>query len=450
MSKVSRGSRLKRAALLLALLGGWVAAQGASTGPTTGPTTGSGFKGSAAPPAPVNAQAVYDAGASFIKTFYNGFAPVNLPAQINLYRQELMASCGAEKTTCPLSFGYDALQNLTRSFADRHLYSLNAAQYARFTAHYDHSEPAIATYGLALGPTGPQGAVVLELLPSGVAAQAGLQIGDFVRVGTDTLTTASLDAQPQVTLNVTRGPKQWSVTLKRGLTVPELLPVLYAPADAPKGVMVLRIPSFRYTEEVGPKVHALVKQAQAQGATALIVDLRSGSGGSNYECEMAAAAFTGPFRYVMQTRRGNFEAGWVGTRSLDAGERAFFDVTPPITQQHLSYELPEPAHWTGKTVVLVNARSASCHEAMAYFMQQKGIRVIGEETVGLLNTSSILHALPSGGAVVVPITRNALPDGTPFPERITPDVPLHADLSYVAAGQPDPYLQEAYRQLARP
>lgn len=404
---------------------------------------------------PVTAQAIFERGAALLKEFYFGFSTVNVAGQIEAYRSQLEVSCAAQPVCTP-DTGDRVLADLYRSLGDRHLYALNAQAWQQRIQRYETQPKPIDTFGLTLGPQGARGTLVLDVLTGSPAERAGIVPGDLLR-RTDSQNGAgnagdlsSLHRQDTVTLTVQHGRQEKTLTLHRASILPVALPSLYTPAEAPVGVRVLRIPSFAFTERVGPKVHELVKQAQQEGVTALIVDLRRGPGGSNYECEMAAAAFTGPFEYRVLSGRGSFPGGWLGTRSDDQAERAFFDVSAPITQQHLAYELPGPARWTGKTVVLVDSRSASCHEYMAYFMQQKGIPVIGEPTLGLMNTATLLMPLPGGGAVGITAIRSAHPDGTVFPERLTPNEPLAPDWQGMADGQSDPMLKKAFEIVQRP
>lgn len=398
----------------------------------------------------LHAQTVFDEGARLLKTFYFGFSTVNLDEQISFYRGQLDRACRPDLRICPVSSGDQALKALYRSVGDRHLYAMTASEFQARMESFEAAPQKVSSYGLTLGPTGAQGALVLDVLTGSAAEQAGILPGDLVALPDGQPLPFSLGEQPTLELLVRHGSQQRAVTLTRSEVYPAALPSLYTPADAPAGVLVLRIPSFAFTERVGPKVHELVKQAQRQGAAALIVDLRRGPGGSNYECEMAAAAFTGPFEYQDQTQRGTFRGGWTGNISLDVAERVFFDVSALVTQQHLAYALKEPAAWQGKTVVLVDARSASCHEYMAYFMQQKGIPVLGEQTGGLMNTASILMPLPGGSGVALPAVRSAHPDGTLYPAFLTPDVPVSPDWRGMADGQPDPMLQKAFEVLQKP
>lgn len=413
--------------------------------------------GAASPTAaspPPNAQQVFETGATLLRTFYFGFSDVDLNAQIVLHREKLNVACQSAYLSCPLDTGDRVLKELYRSVKDAHLYTMTATEFQARMQRYEAAPQKLSTFGLALGPSGARGTVVQDVMTGSPAEQAGLRPGDVIaQAAAEGSSAGSVqplrqpDSQSTLNLTVWRGSQRRTVTLHRREVDPVWLPVLYAPADAPAGVLVLRIPSFRYTERVGPRVHALVREAQAQEARGLIIDLRQGPGGSNYECEMAAGAFVGPFQYQVQTPRGTFPAGWLGSTSTDVAERAFLDVTVPVTQQHLAYELKDPVRWAGKTVVLVDARSASCHEYMAYFLQQKGVPVLGEPTYGLMNTASLLLPLPGGGAVAVAAVRSAHTDGTVYPERLTPDRISLPDGRALAEGRPDPLLLQAYEAL---
>ncbi len=396
---------------------------------------------------------LFDRAAGLVQEHYHGFSSVNPAAQAQAVRADLTRACADAPDTCPITNGEAALNRYLSAFGDGHLYALSPDRYALTRARYTASVPPQATFGLVLGPSGRGGTLVTDVVAGSPADRAGLHPGDRLQTPDgQALQAAGLDNQATLDVQVARGPvsapSERRVTLTRATLAPLLLPELFAPADAPAGVLVLRVPNFQYAQQVGPRVHALVREAQARGARGLILDLRGGRGGSNYECEMAAGAFIGPFRYEVETRRGTFPAGWTGTRSLDASDRAYIGVGAQWTSESLAYDLPDPARWTGPTAVLLDGDTASCHEYAAYFLQQAGrAKVIGAPTRGLLNTGDLVVDLPDGGGLFLPAFRSFTQDGQVFPQRVTPDVTVTPNPQGFADTGDDPMLDAAYSAL---
>ncbi|MFD1731687.1 S41 family peptidase [Deinococcus malanensis] len=237
------------------------------------------------------------------------------------------------------------------------------------------------------------------------AEKAGLQPGDRLTNLNDQgppgtvegLQKAEIfDDPPLLKVRVERGPVRRAqirtLTLEPRVLRRMHLPLLYTPPDAPVGVQVLRIPSFKEGRRVGPRVHALVRQAQKQGTRKLIVDLRHGGGGLLQECLMAAGAIIGPAQVNSESRRGPSSAEWTGRRVQL--QRDLIITRPWWHASSRSHVLAFPARWHGETVVLVDRGTASCHETMAYLLQRTGIPVLGLPTAGLLSTSVLWRELP--------------------------------------------------------
>ena len=73
-------------------------------------------------------------------------------------------------------------------------------------------------------------------------------------------------------------------------------------------------------------------------------------------------------------------------------------------------------------------------------------RVIGEPTLGALNTSNGFFALPDKSSMAVSMGRALETDGTPYPSRVTPDQSVSDGLETLATGRDLP-LEAALKAL---
>jgi C-terminal processing protease CtpA/Prc len=159
------------------------------------------------------------------------------------------------------------------------------------------------------------------------------------------------------------------VDLTSGLVREELLLRLaYADAVAPRpeqewlapGVLYWRVPDFY------PEVRLIKGQiARLSKARSLVIDLRGNSGGFIDALAAVAGAFA-PKGTVLVTQTGR--AGHV----------------PRTTRRR------QPV-FSGPIVVLVDSRSESCAEMLAYFLQARGATVMGDSTDGLVRSSEVRY-----------------------------------------------------------
>lgn len=407
---------------------------------------------SSATPAPTP-QGVFETGVTELGTHYYGPSTTDLAPLIEHTRASLQARCTPQPSSCTLTDGYDALSRVTTALADRHTGPLEAAAYERLTQASKAITPALPSYGIVAVLFAQDQALVKDVMVGSPAEQAGIQPGDRLIHLRSEGTPRAADAGPaelfgdpeKLTVQVARGPVDHpqvrTVTLESRPLQRITLPVLYTPPNAPAGVQVLRIPSFLEQGLVGARVHALVHHAQQAGTKALIVDLRGGPGGKPSECLTAAGAFVGPTRLIMESRRGQSSMGWDGQQ--------FQAQTDPVLQTPdqpppSSPIMSAPARWTGRTVVLVNASTASCHEAMAHLLQQAGAPVLGLPTRGVLHTLAVARALPGGGVLMVSAYRVLDSSGRPLPARVTPDEPVFDDPQGLMFTGEDLMLKAAY------
>jgi C-terminal processing protease CtpA/Prc len=147
-----------------------------------------------------------------------------------------------------------------------------------------------------------------------------------------------------------------------------LMRLAYAEASAPRpeqewlapGVLYWRVPDFY------PEARLLKGQiGRLSDARGLVLDLRGNTGGFIDAFAAVAGAFV-PKGTVLVTQTGR--AGHV----------------PRTTKRR------QPV-FSGPIVVLVDSRSESCAEMLAYFLQARGARVIGDSTDGLVRSSEVRY-----------------------------------------------------------
>ena len=407
---------------------------------------------------------LFDQGVNFMTLNYHGYSTVN-PAELGAkLRAELESVC-AGSPTCAASTATSFLQRLTSEMNDGHTYYLNPNSYQQFKLAFSGaSTNPNPSYGFTMGGANSRGEVMIEdVVADSPAFLGGLRPFDRVlRVNGTRLvrpsaasgvrTGAPSDASSRfrellqtdavVTLSVMRGdakkPRFGTVRMQRQKLAKTNLPFLYQPATAPKGILVMRFPTFVGSNDIAPRAHALVAEAQAQGATGIVLDLRGNGGGEETECYGASSAFIGRAVNINETVTQKVLVGF------DGGKFIGNDPQDPV-----KFEISKPALWKGNVAVLVDSGTASCGELTAYFMQlKKRGSVIGEQTYGVLDTATEFWKLLDGSALAITYVRTQNEDGSRVPEFVTPDqtVPYQPDV--IAETGRDPMLEAAIASFA--
>ena len=378
----------------------------------------------------------------YLEFYYFGPSKVQPKDLVAKYGRQLEQNCASQGDSCSVETARPLIANMVRDLGDGHSYYLSPESFARAEAAFNGNPDPTPLFGLSYDPQGGV-TLVTDVLAGGAAQQAGLLPGDRI---------VSVNGQPvgdirqqlsgdTARLGVARGPvgeeKRLEFNLARRPTLNLALPYMYVPTGVPKGVFVLRIPQFETYKGIGPKVHELVRQAQAQGATTILVDVRNNGGGEETECVSAAGAFVGDYQLTMQSHLGSAPLGYKN------GSTVGNDPRDPR-----SYTIPNAARWSGKLAVLVNGRSASCAELFAYVVQAaKAGTVVGERTVGLSNTATDFFPLLDRSAVAITYVRTLGLDGKPLPDAITPDVQADDDPAAWARTGLDPLVMRALEAL---
>ena len=239
--------------------------------------------------------------------------------------------------------------------------------------------------------------VVSEVFEGGPAARAGLKPGDeIVAIEHDPVKGLSLtdvarrlrgEPATKVRIRVRPGGRGEDRTVVLERAVVSRPSVRRARLiDGEEGVGYLHLATFKSGTE--KELRLAVRTLDAQGARALIVDLRGNPGGMLLEAIGAAGVFL-PRGRVTQTRGRALGATW-------------------------TYEVPLLAHhqWRGPLAVLIDQGTASAAEVLAAALGRRGRAVlVGQRTFGKGAAQVNVPISGGKGAVCVTVARVYDPDG---------------------------------------
>jgi carboxyl-terminal processing protease len=399
----------------------------------------------AAPNSP--AQNLFEQASFYLKFHYHGFSSVNLEILVARYKQELDRVCSGQGEKCGYETARPLVARMLSDVKDGHTYYISPENYAKsLTSQQGLNGPSDKPLiGWQLeGTVG--GVLVTELISGGPAQLGGIHRFDKIMGINGTRFTSGQNGIQQIRaasgsgqttrFTIARGQARFELTLTpKILEQTDLLP--YLEDSGASSVTLLRIPTFETYEKTGLKVHELVNLAISRKSSGMIVDLRDNPGGFLTECIAAAGAFVGNFSQIFESR---FE------RSIDGYKDGTASDNDPTEPQ--SYNIPNPAKFTGKVVTLVNSRTASCGEEFAYRMQlEKRGPVIGEPTYGILNTATNDFVLIDRSALAITTVRALEANGKPFPERVTPDIKQVDDFLQIGRDGTDVLVERALELL---
>lgn len=377
--------------------------------------------------------------------YYGGFSQVRLQEIKQKYQEELEKVC-AQEVSCPSNKAYAVIQALVAEYADRHTRYFTPEDYAeiqRRLAGVSSSRPQLGVQ-LQVVP-GLEGLLVVEVGAETPAEEAGLRRGDrILAINGESLPQAEGERMDFLRDRVTQG-RLLKLTIQRAQArvelevLPRIIPLRQMPTLSlrPEGVAVLRIPSFSGYQQVGPRIHELVRQAQMAGAQAMVIDLRNNGGGVLSECLVGAGAFVREtYRRLQDNLRVSEQGFKEGYYYLRFGGR-----------DRPQYEV-QAAYWAGPVVVLVNERTASCAEYFTFDLQEgRQAPVIGQPTAGVGNTATVFLRLSDGSGLQITTSRAQRKDGSFYPDRVTPTLNFSDDWYALAEGR-DLMLEKALELLA--
>jgi carboxyl-terminal processing protease len=390
------------------------------------------------------AQDLFDQAAYLLIVNYGGFSSASPKALEVQYQLELDKVCAAQVETCPYMAAHPVITRMLEALKDGHSTFLPAESLQGLNNVLQGTVASGKSTGLISVPAKDAvSRLVLDVYPQSPAARAGLRRGDrIVMVNAQTLSSFGdqIDAvlafgqnDQAIQVTVVRAGQTINVTLE-----PEGLPALPNPSlqVRPDRVAVLRIPTF-LVQNLGEQVEALLREAKAQNARGLILDLRDNGGGLATEYVRVAGNFfddpgrTFNSRSLLGQQGLQFRQGQVLTGPFEA-------------------IVANPNRWMKPVLVLVNARSASASEFTAHDLQRyaKAI-VIGEITYGVGNTVTTTFTLEDGSGLLITLAKALHPDGSPYPERITPDIAVTDDLEAINQTGRDAVLERALEVLAK-
>ncbi len=391
------------------------------------------------------AQDLFDQAGFYLSFNYNGFSTANAEQLVDKYQIQLDRACALKRDQCEYSIAETLIEAMLEELGDQHSYYISSEDAGGFAAGPGGDSPSSqqTTMGILPAPfAGSNGLAVrvVELLEGSAAEQAGVQRLDAITAingqrfpATDARSfyQAADGGSSAVRLTIDRAGKTLEFTVKPRLTDLALFDFPFMNVVA--GVARIRVTEFSGYNQIAPKLHMLVKKAQGLNVKAIVVDLRDNPGGTATECLAGVSAFVPDVTRMRETRRERF-------MDVYAAGRVYFK-NETTGKEDTYYTIPSPAKWTGKLSVLVNKESASCAEYFASDVQAaKRGSVIGERTYGLGNTGTRLFQLINGGELAVTLLKSLFQNGTPYPERVNPDVFVRDDLGkLINSGQDDLY-----------
>lgn len=376
----------------------------------------------AAPATASPAADLYRAATDIVQNDYYGWATADFSALKTQFAEVLKTTCQPEGETCSYGTGRQVLTALFEAYGDLHTNVRDPEAAERLREVMDDR----AVFRTGLRTVRVEGGLLVVSVLSGSPAQqagvqrfdlltdvngqpAGLRRGKNTQIGPADLIRLERQGQPiNLSLRHAGQPRR---TLN---LTPQVLRARDEPtltwADQSHQTALIDLPSF-LASGTAARFLKTVQDAQAGGATNLIIDLRYNGGGNLTECVAAASVF-GPLIYRIQESQG--KANYYGLN----GKRG----DPIATEMAVTFPEQQETIWTGRTALLVGPNTASCAEVFSLYAQKNGAVVVGEKTKGVANSGVVFHDLPDGGMVAVTVLRAFAADHQPLPARVTPDV----------------------------
>jgi carboxyl-terminal processing protease len=395
----------------------------------------------------ITAQDVFDEVNYYLVLNYGGSSNADIRGLSDKYQPKLDLAC-KEKPVCPAENAYPVIQAMMEEINDAHTYFAPGAAAQLFAAL--SGTGSTTGFGIELRYLSRHSKLLIsDVIEGSNAEKAGFQRGDWIlglngRAYTDAYKLvqawfAAEASKQSSSITISRQGRSVVIRLEPQ-TFSTRLPSLKVRDD---GVAILRIPNFLVTPKVGQAIHALVLEAQAKNAKAIIVDLRDNPGGKVEDTMAGVSAFIPDglvHRFVSKQPQFNFQ--W--TYNLGTVESIING------QKLVTYKMTNPAKWNLPVAVLVNDQSASGSEFFSFDIQtaKRGL-VIGERTAGAGNSSARFLSTSDGSLLGITINQSVRPDGSVFPAFVTPDIEVKDDLELLNRTGRDAIMEKALETLAR-
>jgi carboxyl-terminal processing protease len=274
-----------------------------------------------------------------------------------------------------------AVDGMAKSMNECHTYYLDPDRAKRF----NQPQPPVSGIGVTINKPAPDAPVeVIRVIPGTPAERAGIKTGDKI------ITVEGMDVtnlQTEEVANKVKGPEGTPVTIgvlraqtTLSFTINRARFSVPLEVDTMIDGNIGRIEVPQLVGAVADEVSGAVKRLNANGAGALVLDLRGDPGGDLSAAVDIASIFVRQGTLVYQTGRD-------GQRTpLDVNRRFYINNPKPL-------------------VVLVNKGSASGAEIIAAGIRanEAGL-VLGSQTAGCVGTGQP-RDLPDGGLILVTITK---------------------------------------------
>jgi carboxyl-terminal processing protease len=379
---------------------------------------------------------------------YFGYAPLDTGGLREQYLPRLENACEG-LTECPFEAVNDLISEMISSIGDPHTYRLAPDQAATINRDFGNLPSLTPSFGMTVDamPDAPM-LVVKRVRENGPAFRADLRRGDVILGwnGSSLSAFGSVQEALKRLYQAERDAETLQLEVRRagqGVRTLEIAPVPLQPWPPqlemrPNGMAVITFYQFKASGHVARIVHQLVARAINANARGIVLDVRDSAGGLISECLGVLGAFMDNPALLDEFRDGRYR--------FEFAEGRFVQIDPLGRRAEVPV-VNQTSRWTGPLVVLTNDRAKSAPEYLAYLLQRaRRARVVGEPTLGALDTSNGFFPLPDGSAMAVSMGRSLELSGTPFPKRVKPDITSHDDLAALAAGR-DLTLELAVRPL---
>jgi carboxyl-terminal processing protease len=390
---------------------------------------------------------LFDKALELLETNYYGYSKFDIQNLRTTFQPKIDTAC-KNFDPCPYSVTEGIVTDMISSLSDPHTYRLNLDQTKARDREFAGSNVCTACIGVRLSAL-PDSSVlmVLRVLQGSPADKAGIKRGDLVfKFGNVRVSHfkneieaiaafKALESQNKpFTLQVS-GPDATNRTLEVApANLTPWLPQLEWRGD----VAVITIFQFKAGGQIASRIHAIVRQAQAKRAKAIVLDVRDSAGGLVTEMLASVGAFLERPVLLDEFRWGHMKFEFINGKFVQT------ENNDNVTTVSL---IGQPMLWKGKIVVLTNGIAKSAPEYLAYLLQKsKRTLVIGAPTLGALDTSNSFFYLPDGSSMAISLGRAKDENGIKFPSRVTPDKIVNDDLVALSLGR-DVILETALRSL---